>query len=139
MSLKSSILNEVNLLMEKRIAQIFSSIEVSFSFDLINSKGHVTQRMSGRDIPGYDNTPVTNAEITEFVYEFRNDIAQKIAYHEITDNTPFVIRSVTRKLAIPVKPVLKGNGSWELIVLTVWRETPQNRLKTFKGQVIIQK
>jgi hypothetical protein len=139
MSIKSTIIKEVSLLLEKRIAQISTNINVSLSFDLVKFKGHVDKRMSGRSLEGYDNRPITNSEIKYFVTEFSRDIAEKIIYGEIEDGDSFVIKSVDKGLSIALKAVKESNLYWKMIVLTVFRESPTHSFKVGRNQVVIEK
>lgn len=142
MTIKGLIKEEIGLLLEKRINQITQNIEVTISMDLIKNKGHVDDRANakGREgIANYDTRPVTNEELKFFVDLFKKDIAEKIIYDEIKDNEPFVIKSPSKGLAIPLKPVKISPTYWQLIILTVWRESQSNPLKVGRDQVVIVK
>ena len=141
MRIKTILLNEINLLVEKRIAQISSKISINFSFDVIkHTDKHADKRMLGRDnINGYDNTPITNTEIKELVYEFRDEIAEKIVYGNIVNGEPFVLKHLGLKLAIPVKPFHEGGTYWRLVIITVWREDEHNVFKVGKNQIVLKK
>ena len=140
MDLKRIILKEVDLLIEKRIAQLSANIEIVLSFDIIKHSGHVDKRMSGRDdVDGYDNRPVTNSEIKYFIELFKSEIAENIVFNRIIDGEPFIIKSSKLGLAIPLKPVNVGENYWRLIVLTVWRESEINKLKVGKNQLVLSK
>jgi hypothetical protein len=131
-----------HLLLEKRIGQLVDTFEITMSFDLIKHMGHAEERSMGigrEKIEDYDMRPVTNMEIRYFVDLFKRDIAEKIIYGEIKNEEPFVIRSPEKGLAIPLKPIHNTGTSWKLIVMTVWRESGEHRLKTFKDQVVIEK
>jgi hypothetical protein len=104
--------------------------------------GHAEQRSMGigrEKIEDYDMRPVTNMEIRYFIDLFKRDIAEKILTGEIKNEEPFVIRSSSKGLAIPLKPIHNAGTNWKLVVLTVWRESNIHKLKTFEGQVIIEK
>jgi hypothetical protein len=131
-----------HLLLEKRIGQLVDTLEVTMSFDLIKHMGHAEQRSMGigrEKIEDYDMRPVTNMEIRYFIDLFKRDIAEKILTGEIKNEEPFVIRSSSKGLAIPLKPIHNAGTNWKLVVLTVWRESNIHKLKTFEGQVIIEK
>jgi hypothetical protein len=131
-----------HLLLEKRIGQLVDTLEVTMSFDLIKHMGHAEQRSMGigrEKIEDYDMRPVTNMEIRYFIDLFKRDIAEKILTGEIKNEEPFVIRSSSKGLAIPLKPIHNAGTNWKLVVLTVWRESDIHKLKTFQGQVVIEK
>ena len=131
------------LLLEKRIAQISSNIEVMFSFDLIKHKGgHADLRSKGQgreDIEGYDMRPITNNELKYFVEEFKRDIAEGIVYGDIEDGIPFVIESERMGLATPLKPIKETNTYWKLVVLTTFRISPENPFRRGRDQYVISK
>lgn len=142
MTIKGLIKEEIGLLLEKRIDQLTQNIEVTVSMDLIKNKGHVDDRAKakGREgIEDYDTRPVTNSELKFFVNLFKKDIAEKIIYGEIKDNEPFVIKSPSKGLALPLKPIKVSPTYWQLIILTVWRESQSNPLRVGPDQVVIEK
>lgn len=142
MSIKSVILEEVSLLLEKRIAQITSNFEINFSFDLIkHGKGHANDRSKGIGRGGlgdYDLRPISNLEIKDFVTSLRNEISEKIAYHDIVDGESFVVKSQSKTLAIVLLPKRVGGSYWTLTIKTVWRETPTNIFRVGSDQVVIE-
>ena len=73
------------LLLEKRIAQISSSIEISFSFD-VNTTTHSDDQKVRTDIEDYNETPVSNAEIRDVIRQVIKVIAEKIVTQEIIPN-----------------------------------------------------
>lgn len=130
------------LILEKRIHQMSQNIEVIVAMDLIKQSGHVDDRASGigrEEIEGYEMREVSNAELKYFVELFKKDIAEKIITGEIQNEVPFVIKSLSKQLAIPIKPIKKGNNYWDLIIKTIWRESEKNQMRTFKGQLVIKK
>ena len=62
-------------LLEKRIAQISSKIEVAFNYDIIKTS-HAADRsnFSKRGLSGDNQNHISNSEIKEFVYFFIKDI-----------------------------------------------------------------
>ena len=140
MNIKSTILKEVSLLLEKRIAKISASLNISLSFDVINHKGgHASQRMGGRDLEGYDNRKVSNAEIRYLIEDFRTEIAENIVYGDIVDGDSFVVKSQDKGLSLVLKAFSNGGFSWKLIVVTVFREGPNHILRVGRDQVVIEK
>ena len=132
-----NLLNE-ELLLEKRIAQIKSNITVDFNFDIIKTD-HIDLRRVRDDIEYYNETPISNSEIVYFVDLFKNDIARALASEDIKDEDKFVIRSVSKELSCVIKAQLEIGTFWRLIVITVFRESSLNNLKTWKDQFIITK
>lgn len=126
------------LLVEKRIGQIYSNIEVVLGFDILSTK-HSVDRSTRTGLSNYNQTPITNSEIVELVTFFRREIAEKIVNGEIQNDEPFAIKSIDRNLAAVINPNMESNLYWKLVVITVFREDENNRLKTFKGQVVLRK
>lgn len=126
------------LLVEKRIGQIYSNIEVVLGFDILSTK-HSVDRSTRTGLSNYNQTPITNSEIVELVTFFRREIAEKIVNGEIQNDEPFAIKSIDRNLAAVINPHMESNLYWKLVVITVFREDENNRLKTFKGQVVLRK
>ena len=127
------------LILEKRIAQIASTIEVTFGFDIIKTT-HADDRsdFAKRGLGGNQN-PISNAEMSEFVSYFKRDIAEGIATGEIVNQTEFVIRSLDRELSMAMIAEEVGKGYWKLIIKTVFRESDEHRLKTGPDQLIYEK
>lgn len=128
------------LLLEKRIAQISNSIEVTFSFDVIKTQ-HAEERQDfssrGLDVETYGY--ISNREMSDFVSRFKNDIAEDIALGNIVDETNFVIRSDDWQLAMAIIAKHIQGSYWQLIIKTVFRETDDFRLKTAKDQLVFEK
>jgi hypothetical protein len=127
------------LILEKRISQISSSIEVTFGFDVIKTT-HADDRsdFSKRGLSGNQN-PISNAEMSEFVSYFKRDIAEGIATAEILNQTEFVIRSLERELSMAIIAEEVANNYWKLIIKTVFRESDEHRLKTGVDQLVYEK
>lgn len=126
------------LLVEKRIGQISANIEVVLGFDILSTK-HSVDRSVRTGISNYNQTPITNSEIVDLVSFFRREIAERIVNGEIQNDVPFAIKSIDRNLAAIVSPNMESNLYWKLVVVTVFREDENNRLKTFRGQVVLRK
>jgi hypothetical protein len=128
------------LLLEKRIAQISNSIEVTFSFDVIKTQ-HAEKRQDfssrGLDVETYGY--ISNREMSDFVSRFKNDIAEAIALGNIVDETNFVIRSEDWQLAMAIVAKHIQGSYWQLIIKTVFRETDDFRLKVAKDQLVFEK
>ena len=108
------------LILEKRISQISSTIEVTFGFDIIKTT-HADDRsdFAKRGLSGNQN-PISNAEMSEFVSYFKRDIAEGIATGDIVNQTEFVIRSLDRELSMAIIAEEAGQSSWKLVIKTVF-------------------
>jgi hypothetical protein len=126
------------LLLEKKIAQIKSNITLEFNFDIVKTN-HIDGRRTRDNIEGYNDIPITNDEIIYFIELFKNDIARAIVSEDIIDEDLFVIRSVSKELSSVIEAQLQIGTFWRLIVVTVFRESSINKLKTWEGQFIIEK
>ena len=127
------------LILEKRIAQISSTIEVTFGFDIIKTT-HADDRsdFAKRGLSGNQN-PISNAEMSEFVSYFKRDIAEGIATGDIVNQTEFVIRSLERELSMAIIAEEVAQNYWKLVIKTVFRESDEHRLKTGVDQLIYEK
>jgi hypothetical protein len=126
-----------NLLVEKRIGQIVSNLEIKYSLD-IDKTQHSYERSDGRDdLEGYDNTPITNNEVKNLVYIFSKKIAENIFHEEIHNNVPFVIKSKENKLSLAIQPIKKEKTWWILKILTVFRESDIHSLRVGYDQLVL--
>ena len=127
------------LILEKRIAQISSTIEVTFGFDVIKTT-HADDRsdFAKRGLSGNQN-PISNAEMSEFVSYFKRDISEGIATGDIVNQTEFVIRSLERELSMAIIAEEVAQTYWKLVIKTVFRESEEHRLKTGVDQLIYEK
>jgi hypothetical protein len=127
------------LILEKRISQIASTIEVTFGFDVIKTT-HADDRsdFAKRGLGGNQN-PISNAEMSEFVSYFKRDIAEGIATGDIVNQTEFVIRSLERELSMAIIAEEVAQNYWKLVIKTVFRESEEHRLKTGVDQLIYEK
>lgn len=133
--------NISDLILERRIAQVSSSIQVTFGFDLVRSS-HAQDRQdpSKRNIEGHNNSFISNMEMKEFVYQFRDEIARGIVNGEIVSNgDTFVIRSVSHELAITLAAEQVSGTYWKLVIVTVFRESENNFFRVGKEQVVYTK
>ena len=127
------------LILEKRIDQISSTIQVTFGFDIIKTT-HADDRsdFAKRGLSGNQN-PISNAEMAEFVSYFKRDISEGIATGDIVNQTEFVIRSLPRELSMAIIAEEVAKTYWKLIIKTVFRESDEHRLKTGVDQLIYEK
>lgn len=128
------------LLLEKRIAQISTNIEVLFSFEVIKTK-HAEDRSDfskrGLNVDSYGY--ISNKEMSEFVNLFKDDIAEAIANGVIDDQETFIIRSRDRQLSMAIVAEFSKGSHWKLIIKTVFRETDDYQLKVGDDQFILEK
>ena len=136
MNLRESI--KKHLILEKRIGQIATNFEVTFGFDVITTK-HSNYRSGGRDLDDYNQRPVSNAEIVEFIQNFKRDIAEKILTGEIQQSEPFVLVSNRWELAMAVSAERESGTYWKLVVITVFRQSDLYKFKVGEDQVVIEK
>jgi len=128
------------LLLEKKIGQILSKIEVVFNFDVITTT-HSYDQKTRDNIEDYNEKIISNAELLYFINLFKRDIAENIAYNKIEHNVPFIIKSIEKELACVISPKSEyGYESyWKLVVVTVFRESSKNRLRVGPDQLVLEK
>ena len=126
------------LIQEKTIAQIVTSIEVTFNLE-IDRKKHSFDRKTRPELKdvGYNQRPIESKEIREVISLAKKEIAEKIVYGEIVDGNPFVVKSEKWELAIPLNPVHMSGTNWVLEVFTVFRESKNNPFRTGRDQIVI--
>lgn len=124
------------LLLEKRIAQISSSLEVVFSFDVITTT-HSDDQKVRTNIEDYNETPVANSEIKEVIRQVIRVIAEKIVTQEIIPNENFVVKSLKWELALGISPVHISGTYWKLKITTVFRESENNPFRVSENQLVI--
>lgn len=126
------------LIQEKTIAQIVTSIEVTFNLE-IDRKKHSFDRKTRPELKdvGYNQRPIESREIREVISLAKKEIAEKIVYGEIVDGNPFVVKSEKWELAIPLNPVHISGTNWVLEVFTVFRESKNNPFRTGRDQIVI--
>lgn len=144
--LRESILK--HLLLEKTIAKISSSFEVTFNLE-VDRSSHSFIRRDRKELEGkgfeltgkhgyeYNQREISNGEIKELIKLCSQDIAEKIVLREINDGVPFVVKSTKWELAIVIYPKLQSGTYWVLKVGTVFRESEDNPFRTGKNQLVI--
>jgi len=136
MNLRESI--KKHLILEKRIGQIVTNFEITFGFDVITTK-HSNYRGGGRDLQDYNQRPVSNSEIVEFIQIFKRDIAEKIINGEIRESEPFVLISNRWELAMAVSAERESGTYWKLVIITVFRQSEIHKFKVGENQIVIEK
>ncbi len=80
-----------NLILEKYIGSLTSNIEISIDFN-IKKTNHATDQFTRTGIEGYNETPISNSELLEFLNISKSKISEKIASQEIFDGSKFVLQ-----------------------------------------------
>lgn len=126
------------LIQEKTIAQIVSTIEVTFNLE-VDRIPHTYDRSTRPELEntGYNQRPIESREIREIVMMAKTEIAEKIINREIKEGERFVIKSEKWELAIPLEPIHVSGTNWILRVFTVFRESRENPFRVGKNQIVI--
>jgi P2-related tail formation protein len=126
------------LIQEKTIAQIVSTIEVTFNLE-VDRIPHTYDRSTRPELEniGYNQRPIESREIREIVMMAKTEIAEKIINREIKEGERFVIKSEKWELAIPLEPIHVSGTNWILQVFTVFRESRENPFRVGKNQIVI--
>ena len=125
-----------HLLLEKRIAQLMSSFEVNYGFE-VDRTSHAHHRKTRTGIVDYNEKEISNGEIKYIIELSLKQIAEGIALHDIIDDEPFVIKSTDKEIALAVVPKHVDGSFWRLVILTVFRESYNNPFKVGKNQLVI--
>lgn len=125
-----------HLLLEKRIAQLMSSFEVNYGFE-VDRTSHAHHRKTRTGIIDYNEKEISNGEIKYVIELALKQIAEGIALHDIIDDEPFVIKSVDKEIALAVVPKHVEGSFWRLVIVTVFRESYENPFKVGKNQLVI--
>jgi hypothetical protein len=126
------------LILEKKIAQIVSTIEVTFNLE-VDRIPHTYERSTRPELEntGYNQRPIESREIREIIMMAKTEIAEKIINREIKEGERFVIKSEKWELAIPLDPIHVSGTNWILRVFTVFRESRENPFRVGKNQIVI--
>ena len=125
-----------HILLEKKIGQIMTKIEVLFGFEIDRSK-HASERSSRNDIEGYNEKEISNGELKYIIESCRREIAEAIATGDIKDDVAFVIKSKEKEIAIAIIPKHFGGTYWKLLITTVFRESYDLSFRVGKDQLVI--
>ena len=126
-----------HILLEKKIGQIMTKIEVLFGFEIDRSK-HASERSSRNNIEGYNEKEISNGELNYIIESCRQKIAEAIAIGDIEDNVSFVIKSEEKEIAIAIIPKHFGGSYWKLLITTVFRESYDLSFRVGKDQFVIE-
>lgn len=137
-----------HLLVEKTIAQIISTIGVSFNLE-VDRGVHAFNRKQRKDLEGkgfeltgkhsyeYNQREISNPEIKEVINLAKKEIAEKIVSREINNDIPFIIKSLKWEMALTIYPMFQGGTYWILNVGTVFRESLDNPFWVGEDQLVI--
>jgi hypothetical protein len=137
-----------HLLLEKKIAQIVSNIEVTFNLE-VDRGFHAFDRKQRKDLEDkgfeltgkhsyeYNQREISNPEIKEVINLAKKEIAEKIVSREINNDVPFIIKSLKWEMALTIFPMFQGGTYWVLKVGTVFRESLANPFRVGKDQLVI--
>ena len=137
-----------HLLVEKTIAQIISTIGVSFNLE-VDRGVHAFNRKQRKDLEGkgfeltgkhsyeYNQREISNPEIKEVINLAKKEIAEKIVSREINNDIPFIIKSLKWEMALTIYPMFQGGTYWILNVGTVFRESLYNPFWVGEDQLVI--
>ena len=90
-----------SLLLEKRIAQIATKIEVNFAFD-VDRTHHAYIRRKREGIEGYDEREISNGELKFIIEQVRKEIAEKITVGEINMVKRLLLNHLKNQLPCPL-------------------------------------
>ena len=131
------------LILEKKIAQIVSTIEVTFNLE-VDRIPHAYDRSTRPEYKDkkfngveYNQRPIESREIREIIMMAKTEIAEKIINREIKEGERFVVKSEKWELAIPLEPIHVSGTNWILQVFTVFRESRENPFRVGKDQIVI--
>lgn len=133
-------LNEF-LLLEKRISQIITNLELVFSFDVIKTT-HVEHRSykNARGSEALGQRSLSNAELNEFINGFRREIAEHIVWGDIIDGDNFVLRNKESDLEMAIVADRFSDYYWKLVIKTVLIKNDKvSDLKIAENQLVIEK
>ena len=129
-----------DFIVEKKIGQVTTKIEIKFLFEVIKTK-HADERkdFDKRGLEGENQNRISNLEMTEFVRFFKEDLAEAISDGRIGDQTEFVMKSKERDMSMAVVAQKVSPLYWKMIVKTVFRESDENKLRVGKDQLVFRK
>jgi hypothetical protein len=135
------IINEIvrkHLLLEKKIAQLITKMEVVFNFEF-HKDSHADSRSTRPDQgENYNQRKIENSELKYFIDNFvKKEIAENIIDGNIENKVPFVVKSIKWELAFPVYPTHISGTYWSMRLGTLWRESEDNPMRVGKTQFVI--
>jgi hypothetical protein len=125
-----------HLLLEKKIGNILSKLDVVFRFE-INRTSHAYERRNRTDISDYNNKEISNAELKYIIDICKREIAESIINGKIESEVPFIIKSKEKEIAMVINPIHEVNTFWRLLIVTVFRESYDNPFRVGEDQFVI--
>lgn len=128
-----------HLLLEKRIDVINTEIQLKYNFEIVKVP-HAEERSIRPEIndPNYNQRPIENADIKLVFGLAKRKIAEKIATHYIQNEVRFIVKSLNYELSMVIAPYHVGETLWVMNVITVFRESPYNKLRVGENQLVIE-
>jgi hypothetical protein len=125
-----------HLLLEKKIGNILSKLDVVFSFDIARTS-HAYERKNRTDISDYNNKEISNAELKYIIDICKREIAESIINGKIKNEVLFIIKSKEKEIAMVINPIHGVNTFWRLLIVTVFRESYDNPFRVGEDQFVI--
>ena len=125
-----------HLLLEKKIGNILSKLDVVFSFDIARTS-HAYERKNRTDISNYNNKEISNAELKYIIDICKREIAESIINGKIKNEVLFIIKSKEKEIAMVINPIHSVNTFWRLLIVTVFRESYDNPFRVGEDQFVI--
>ena len=127
-----------HLILEKRIAQLVTKMEVIFNFEF-HKDAHADSRSTRPDQgEEYNQRKIDNTELKYFIENFiKKEIAENIIYGNIQNEIPFVVKSLKWELSFPIYPTHESGTYWSMRLGTLWRESKNNPMRVGKDQFVI--
>jgi hypothetical protein len=125
-----------HLLLEKKIGNILSKLDVVFSFDIARTS-HAYERKNRTDISNYNDKEISNTELKYIIDICKREIAESIINGKIESEVPFIIKSKEKEIAMVINPIHEVNTFWRLLIVTVFRESYDNPFRVGEDQFVI--
>ncbi len=125
-----------HLLLEKKIGNILSKLDVVFSFDIARTS-HAYERKNRTDISNYNDKEISNTELKYIIDICKREIAESIINGEIESKVLFIIKSKEKEIAMVINPIHEVNTVWRLLIVTVFRESYDNPFRVGEDQFVI--
>jgi len=125
------------LLLERKIAQMSDTFQVTFGFDVSTSK-HTRDRSNlGRE--ALSNRIISNQEIIDVIEKYKRDIAEAIINGYIIDGDKFAIKDKESKIDCAILATIVDDNYWSLFILTIFPSSENFGLLTAQDQFILSK
>lgn len=125
------------LLLERKIAQISDTFQITFGFDISTSK-HTRDRSNlGRE--GLSDRVISNQEIIDVIEKYKRDIAEAIINGYIIDGDKFVIKDKDSKIDCAILATILDDNYWSLLILTIFPASDSFGLLVAQDQFVLSK